>query len=70
MTKLSDYLLQGKIMHKQARLKVDVNLDSGESRKKGSIITILLKNQDGTFHAEDNDFACKLTCDEFEYLDS
>ena len=66
--KLSEYLLQGKILYKKAKLLIDLDLDNGEPRKKGDIITILKDNQDGTFHAEDNDFACKVTRNEFEYI--
>ena len=66
--KLSEYLLQGKILEKKAKLNIDLDLDNGESRKKGDIVTIVKDNQDGTFHAEDNEFACKVTRDEFVFV--
>jgi len=66
--KLSEYLLQGKILNKKAKLLIDLELDNDESRKIGDIVIIVKDNQDGTFHAEDNDFACKVTRNEFEYI--
>lgn len=66
--KLSEYLLQGKMLNKKAKLKIDLDLDNDESRKKGDIISIVKDNEDGTFHAEDNGFACKVTRKEFEYV--
>lgn len=66
--KLTEYLLQGKRVNKKAKLKIAIKLSNGERRKKGAVITIVKDNEDGTFHAEDNDWACKVTKDEFEYV--
>ena len=59
--------MQGHIVNKPAKLLIDLELDSGESRKIGDTITIVKDNEDGTFHAEDNDFACKVSREEFKY---
>jgi hypothetical protein len=66
--KLSDYLTSGQVIHKQGKLLKSIKLDNGEKRKKGDIISIVLDFEDGTFHAEDNDWACKVTKDEFKFI--
>jgi len=66
--KLTEYLVQGKFINKSARLNIDISLDDGEERQAGDIITIVKDNQDGTFHAEDNEWACKVERKEFEYI--
>jgi hypothetical protein len=66
--KLFEYLSQGKFINKQAKLTKSITLDNGEFRNKGDEVTIVKDNADGTFHAEDNDFACKVQFDEFKYI--
>lgn len=66
--KLSEYLLSGTFVNKPAKLLVTIDLDNGEKRKKNDVVTIVKDNGDGTFHAEDNDWACKVTRNEFEYV--
>jgi len=65
---LSEYLSQGHVIHKKAKLLVDMKLDNGEKRKKGDVVSLVMINRDGTVHAEDNDWACKLNRDEFETI--
>lgn len=66
--KLSEFLSSG-IMVKQAKLKVDIKLDNGEQMKKGEVVTILKDYGDGFYHAEHNDFACRVEKSEIEFLD-
>lgn len=66
--KLSEYLSSGKMLHRKAKLKKAIKLDNGEKRKKGDTVSIVMEFEDGTFHAEDNDWACKITKEEFTYL--
>ena len=66
--KLSEYLLQGTFLNKKAKLLKTIKLDNGEKRKKGEIVSIIKDNEDGTFHAEDNEWACKVTINEFQYI--
>ena len=66
--KLSEYLLQGKVLFKKVKLKKDIKLNNGEIRKRGDIVSLLMENENGTFHAEDNNWACRLTSDEFEVI--
>jgi len=67
--KLSEYLSSGRIMHsKKAKLKKLIKLDSGESRKKGSVVSVLMDFGNGSYHVEDNGFACKVTSDEIEFI--
>lgn len=67
--KLSEYLLKGKLVNKKAKLKVDISLDNGLKRKRGAVVYIVKDNQDGTFHAEDNDWACQVIKEEFEFIE-
>ena len=66
--KLSEYMFNGERVFKKARLLKTIKLDNGEKRKKGDLVEILLEFPDGTFHAEDNDWACKIKSEEFEYV--
>jgi hypothetical protein len=66
--KLSEYLLSGKMINKKAKLLKTIKLNNGEKRKKGDIIYIMKEFENGQYHAEDNDWACHITRDEFEYL--
>ena len=66
--KLSEYLLQGTPLFKKAKLTKSIKLDNGEKRKKGTIVSIIKQNPDGTYHAEDNGFACLLEKEDFEYI--
>lgn len=66
--KLSD-IFSGNTRHivKDALLTIDIELDNGESRKKGDKVSILYE-KDGKYHAEDNSFACMIDELEFEYV--
>ena len=66
--KLSEYLLQGKVLFKKVKLKKDIKLNNGEIRKRGDIVSLLMENKDGTFHAEDNEWACTVNRSEFEMI--
>ena len=69
--RLSDYLdtvIKEGLIAKSAILLCDVDLDNGESRKKGSIVTIMSKTKDGKFRAEHNDWSCILEANEFRYV--
>lgn len=62
--KLSEYLKLRK-----GKLKNDITTADGEIRKRGDIVYILMKNSDGTYHAEDNEWACLLNYPEdFEFI--
>ena len=67
--KLSEYIEQGTFIIRDAKLLCDISLENGETRKKGDTVSILMKNKDGTYHAEDNDWACKLKRNEFEFIE-
>jgi len=67
--KLSDLFSNNRIMHKKAKLLVDINLDDGESMEMGQTVSILLDYGDGSYHAEHNDFACKVFESEIEFID-
>ena len=66
--KLSKLLGSGRIVCKEIRLLIDIDLDDDESRKKGDIVSLIIEKNDGTFHAEDNGWACELKSEEFEYV--
>lgn len=68
MGNLFDLLSSGRVMHKKAKLLIDLELDNGESRKIGDIVSILLDKGDGYYHAEDNDFACTVHKSEIEFI--
>lgn len=55
-------------MHKEAKLLIDISLDNEESMKAGDIISILKNYGDGYYHAEYNDFACKVHMSEIEFI--
>jgi hypothetical protein len=67
--KLSEYLFSGERVFKKARLLKTIKLDNGKKRKKGDIVDILLKFSNGEFHAEDNEWACKLKSTEFKFIE-
>jgi hypothetical protein len=64
--KISEFFASG-IIHKKARLLIDINLDNGERMKAGEIVSILKDYGDG-YHAEHNDFACKVMYNEVELI--
>lgn len=66
--KLSEYLKQGKVINRKAELTIDINLNNGEYRKCGDEVSIVLENSDGSFHAEDNDWACTVKRKEFSWI--
>lgn len=51
-----------------AKLKETIKLDNGEIRRRGEKVSILYKNGKGLYHAEWNDWACKLKEDEFIFI--
>lgn len=55
-------------MHKKAKLLVDISLDNGESMDTGDIVSILKDYGDGFYHAEHNDFACKVHNSEIRFI--
>lgn len=63
---ISEFFASG-IIHKEARLLIDINLDNGEGMKAGEVVLILKDYGDG-YHAEHNDFACKVSYDEVELI--
>lgn len=65
--KLSDFLSSGLMFSKKARLKTDIELDNGEMNK-GEIVSILKDYGDGYYHAEHNEFACKVHKSEIEFI--
>lgn len=65
---LFEYLLSGKTINKKAKLLKSIKLSNGEKRKKGDIVYIMKEFDNGEFHAEDNDWACKVVQKEFEYV--
>lgn len=67
--KLSEYLTNNKMLFgKKGKLLIDIKLNSGEIRKKGDIVDILLDKGDGKYHAEDNDWACTVTEKEIKFI--
>ena len=68
--KLSEFLLSGRIICKKGKLKIDVSLNNGEARKAGDVVSILKENGNGEYHAEDNDWACNLKQDEFDFVEA
>jgi hypothetical protein len=64
---LLDYMFSGTRINKKATLTKRIKLSNGEIRKKGDEVTILLDFGDGTYHAEDNEWACKVSKNEFIY---
>ena len=67
--KLSEFFSSGMI-HKRAKLKIDINLDNDESMKAGEIVYILKDYGNDYYHAEYNEFACKVHRSEIEFLQS
>lgn len=69
--KLSDYLsdfISSGFMVKRATLNQDMELNNGESMKKGEEVLIMKDYGDGTYHAEMNDFATKVHKSEITFL--
>jgi hypothetical protein len=64
---LSEYLLSGTIINKQAKLLKSIKLNNREIRRQGDVVTIMKRNVDGTYHAEDNGWACNVERNEFKY---
>ena len=65
--KLSEFFAGG-IMHKRAKLLVDISLDNGECLPSGATGYVLKDYGDGTFHFEQNDFACRVKKTEIEFI--
>lgn len=65
--KLSEFFSSG-LMLQKATLKIDMNLDNGESMKKGEVVTVLKDYGDGYYHIEHNYFATKAHADEIEFI--
>lgn len=66
--KISEMFKKGKYYHRKAKLLVDLDLDNGESMKAGETGSVLLDYGNGTYHFENNDFACRVSKDEIEFL--
>lgn len=66
--KLSEFMSSGLMFGKKAKLKIDISLNNGESMKKGEVVSILKDYGDGYYHAEHNEFACKVYKDEIEFI--
>lgn len=64
--KLSE-VLSG-MMYKKAKLKLDIELNNGEKREKGDVVSILINYGNGYYHAEHNEFACKVHESEIEFI--
>lgn len=64
--KLSEFFASG-IIHKKARLLIDIDLDSGEGMKAGEVVSLIKDYGDG-YHAEHNNFACKVLYKEVELI--
>lgn len=65
--KLSEFFSAG-IMSRKATLNIDIDLNNGESMKKGEEVRILKDYGDGHYHAEHNDFACKVHQSEITFI--
>lgn len=63
-----DMLKNNKVMNKRAKLLIDIDLDNGEARVKGDIVSVLLDKGNGQYHVEDNDFACTVSKDEIRFI--
>lgn len=66
--KLSEFMSSGLMFGKKARLTMGISLNNGESRKKGDIVSVLKDYGGGYYHIEDNDFACKASDSEIEFI--
>ncbi len=64
--KLSEFFASG-IICKKGKLLVDISLDNGESMKKGEVVNLLKDYGDG-YHAEHNEFACKVAYKEVQVI--
>lgn len=69
--KLSEFFnpATGRLMHKKAKLLIDITLDNGESMKSGETGSLLKDYGDG-YHFESNDFACKVKYNEVQIIDN
>jgi len=66
---LFEYLTQGTHLYrKKGRLLQDITAEPHGVRRAGTIVCILMKNKDGTYHAEDGDWACKLEAGDFDFI--
>jgi len=65
---LLDIINNGQLMNRQAELLVDIELDNGESRCKGDIVSVLVHKGNGKYHIENNDFSCTVSRDEFKFI--
>lgn len=61
-------MFSGKRINKKAILTKRIKLSNGEVRKKGDEVTIVLDFGDDTYHAEDNEWACKVSAKEFKFI--
>jgi len=67
-TQLYNMFSNYKIIHKEARLLIDIKLDNGEKRKKGDIVLVFLDKGNDEYNVENNNFACGVTNKEIEFL--
>lgn len=61
-------LANNKMINRQAKLLVDIELDNGEERKAGDIVHVLFDKGNNKYHVEHNDFACTVSGDEIEFI--
>lgn len=65
---ISDMIFNSKIMHKKAKLLVDIELCDGERRSKNDIVSVILDKGNGKYHIEDNKFSCTVSRNEIEFI--
>jgi hypothetical protein len=66
--KLSEFFNSGLMFGKKAKLLMDIDLNNGESRNKGDVVSVLKDYGAGYYHIEDNEFACKASDSEIEFI--
>lgn len=66
---LEQLFSNGSYFHREAELLIDIELDNGESMKAGEIGSVMFKNNDGTYHFEHNDFACRVAENEIRIIE-
>lgn len=65
---LLDMIASNKVYNKKAKLLINIDLDNGESMKKGDIGYVLIDYGNNTYHFEHNDFACKVMKHEIKFI--
>lgn len=52
----------------KAKLKVRIKLDNGTVLRKGTVSEFLIRRDDGTYHFEANNTACRVKIEEIEFI--